>query len=398
MKAKDFFDKRVKDDTPEEGAGLKAPEDDNGEESQEETQEEETQETTEDVGESPGESQEEHQEESEAKPESEEEKEDPIERYNKFAKDMGYEDADAFFNSKAMEKLKGYDELKDSFEKTKQENEELYSTYEQSQNPFAKAEVYKINKLISENEGMPLDVASKIAKGGFDEMNNYDLLVLNAKREDPDMSERLIKKSLERKYDIDDWDELDDDAKDFMEMDARKAKRTLSKMSDIEVPERIIPDNIQEKIKNKQEEASRSIEEIEQEWSPVMEKFDDAFKEIPVPYEHKGKNEVIANYVLSDKDKTSLRKKTDSIIKNNKIKPTKENIASVNEMVLKELYFDRLPKLIGIAVDKAVNDYKEQAQKSKYNPSTPSGKKADKASGKKSLDSLPGILRDKYKR
>ena len=314
--------------------------------------------------------------------------------HDKFAVGLGYENFDAFLNSGAADKIKKYEDLSELNKKITAENEELFSSYEQIQNPFVNEKVYKINKLLEENEGMGAKLASKIADGDFDNTSDLDVIMLSMNVDDPDIPTRLIKKDLERKYDIDDWGDLDDDTKELLELDARRAKKKLSKLSDIEVPEKVLPDNIREKIQSKQSEAQRSIEEIDSEWSPALEKFDDAFKELPLPIPKKDKNgnlsyETISKYVLSNEDKSRGKQMVQNIVRKNKLSLTKENVDKINHEVMNHIYLSNLPKMFSIVADKAVNDYKETIEKGKYNP-TPEGKKVDNAKkkGKKSIMDL----------
>lgn len=364
-------------------------------EEQEEQQETVDEESTDEAEEQQEDENEEGQEDENEKGQEDETEEDteqsPTERYDQVAKDLGYENAEAFFNSEALDKIKKFDEISKEYEKTKSENEELYNAYEEVGNPFVNDKVYKVNKLLSENEDMTIEVASNLVDGNVSEMSDLDVLKLKEKVENPDLTNRLINKSLERKYDIEDWDDIDEDASDYINIDAKKARKSLKKYTDIEVPEKIIPENIQEKIKSKEDTAQKSIEEIEKEWEKPLSQFDDAFKQVPIPIPKKDKEgkmsaEVYSNYVLNSDDKAEMRKRVDNIIKQNKLSLTDENLKLINEKVIRDITFERLPKIISIAVDKAVNDYKQSASDRKYNPSKPKGKKVDKTKkGKKSL-------------
>lgn len=320
--------------------------------------------------------------EQESEKQEETEKQDVADKANEVAKSLGYEDANAFLNYNIPKIVEDYKNMKEENDKIKQENEELYNQYSEVGNPFKNEVSYKFNKLQEDNPNVPEDVLIKIAKGNFSDMNDREVLKLNEMAKDQDMTQRSIERQLKKKFDIEDWSDIDDeDIKEDIKIARKKAEKKLSSYVNddkYKMPENITPENIKEKIVNKNKEKQQTEEDIKVSWQKDLENFNNAFREMPIPVFNKDKGKVVnsgSKYVLSDNKLNTYKKEVEEFLTKNNIKPSKQTRGLINDIVRQRVRDDNFAYIVQTAVDKARNEEKQRQEEKKYNPSKPKKKK-----------------------
>ena len=288
--------------------------------------------------------------------------------YNKLVLDkFGYNSIDDLINSDAGDKLKQFEQLSKDLGLSKKENEELLGEFSNKKTPFANDHVLKLNYLLEKNPDMSPVIASRLISGDLSNMSDLDKIFLVEQIKNPDLTDRHIRRSLEKEFGVESYNELfdaelDEDIKLDIETKSSKAKRELSKfdVSDIKADDTYIPENIQERITQKIEASKLDIEGIERTWTPSIQYMEENFKEIDIPSIDRPTKEIkkdYVKYVLNEQDRHSLAKIAMDYVKKNNIKEiTTDSQNKINREVFKELLLLKLPNIIQTAVDKATSD------------------------------------------
>lgn len=288
---------------------------------------------------------------------------------------LGYDSVSDLLKSETIAKLKEYDALVKERESLKKENEALYVEFGRVNNPFVNKDVYRLNKVLSENEGMSADVALKLITMG-DNMDDVQKVILAEKIENPDLSDRQIDRVIAKRFgveDVNDLYDLDDDDKLDLQISAKKASRTLKNKigDDIDMPERLLPEEVQKKIDEKIKAKEESVAKLEETWSPVASYLEDNFKEMPIPlFDSKSKESVeYSKYVLTDDDRKRASELLMTFAKSFGISElNKDTIQAANTYVYQSLLAEKLPRLVQIAVDKTKTETIEEIQRERDNP------------------------------
>jgi hypothetical protein len=246
-------------------------------------------------------------------------------------------------------------------------------------NVFSNETSYKINKLIS--DGLPPKVASEIAEGNFDQMDDDEALVLDYIRNNPKASNKprdVIVDMINDDYRLNEFEEEEDDLteKQKQRLNARKmrkqsdadlARQELKQMSDIQTPEQ----------KNKAEEIRQQNEEKAKQFKPIAEEIiEKDLDKIKVG------NKEQFEYVIDDSFKDVLREGDNlTRVMINEFDPNDPNSRQQVAQNMKELFkvknFDKIADALAESVktrmqeefDKKVTNPKEKNYSEGVEPS-----------------------------
>ena len=300
---------------------------------------------------------------------------------------FGYNTIDDLLNSDIAEKVKKYDELTTQIQQLQAENEEIYSSASEINNPFANENLFKLNHLLKENPNLDIVSASKLLNADYNSMSAIDKIKLSMQVADPDMSDRLIERQLKQKFGVESLSDLNDsdidaDLRDDIDIAARKAVKELQKYqisSDLKYDEKFVPEKIKEKISQRNTQSEASEQEIERVWQPLVSSLETNFKEIPLPIYDKKQDKSIeySKFVLDEKERKHYADYAMKLAKEYKAKEiTPEIQQALNYAIYADFLTKNLPRIIQTVADKAAND--EYARLKAFRDGVPTNKNNDK--------------------
>ena len=300
-----------------------------------------------------------------------------VEQLQARAKELGFETIDELLDPRFVSKAKEYDSIKDASDKYKSDNDMLLEEFKNSKTPFASEEMFKINHLVQNNENIDITSAAKIVTSNLSEMNNLEALVFNAKLEDPQMPERIIKNNLIRKFGVDSWEDLmeteDAGIKDYIDAEAFQAKKSLDKynVSDVTFDKDAkTPEKVREILDKKSELTEDAKAKIEETWSPLVKNYQESLTEHAINIPDKdGKMTQFTTYKINADEAKHYSDLAMQIAKQSGMTELNEkNVTYLRNVLQDRITLDKLPTLFKIAIDKAKSDAQLEYEQERDNP------------------------------
>jgi hypothetical protein len=190
--------------------------------------------------------------------------EDVLSRLNK---DLGTE----FKSLEDVKNLTSYKDKVSEYEQQLQTKNEALNSIGDPYSKFASDKLLKANEILKNNEGLSDDMAIRLATTDFDNMSDDDVLAFKEQMDNPYYAgnDEMVKKIINNQYGLNqnvDEEEMDEQTKQMLQMnkfrkqaDAKKARDSLKKMSDVKTPEKV---DVEQQYKQKVEQFRPQAEKI----------------------------------------------------------------------------------------------------------------------------------------
>ena len=307
---------------------------------------------------------------------------------------FGYNTIDDLLNSDAPEKIKKYAEIEAELSRYKAENEELINEFSTVSSPYVNEHTAKLDNMLRKYPELTTEMANKLLDYNPSNMTALEKIFMVEKLNNPDLTDAQIKRSLERTFDVDKFDDLKDpdiDEKTKLDISIfeKKAERKLAEYKFEYTPDdKFIPEKVRERINQKLESQKVNELEIERVWTPAAQHLEDNFKELEVMLPNAdGKYESYTKYVLSDADRKEAALLTLQLAKIHNLKEMNEQtVKTINEAIYMNTFYKNRFNILKVVADKARNDEFNRYRKERDGIKD-EGKRdvSDKGTGKKGL-------------
>lgn len=235
----------------------------------------------------------------------------------------------------------------------------------QTENPFANDYVKGLNDYLKSNPSGSKDIYDKIITVDVKSMDHLQAIKTKMLWENPELSEADVQLLLNDKYR--EGDEYEDDrekqiAQIYKVTDGKSAKEYLLQLQE----KHKLPDNQKESFDKAQKEKDRI-----ESWKPLAKKLTDEFSEIEIDL---GKNPEgiergkIKFSAIDDGLKKELRKELNDIVQFSEIGTSKEDIQSMQNVVVERFIIKKFNDLVRSACDHTESVTAERIRKEYDNP------------------------------
>ena len=314
--------------------------------------------------------------------------------YNKIIMEkFGYNTIEDLINSDAHEKVKRFSDIEAELNRYKAENEELVNEFGTVSNPYVNEHTAKLDNMLRKYPELSVEMASRLLNLNVSNMTALDKIVMAEKLNNPDMNDAQIRRSLERSFNVDNFDdlkdpELDDKIKLDISIFEKKAERKLSEYNfEYKPDDKYIPEKVRERINQRLESQKVNETEIERVWLPASQHLEANFKELDVMLPNSdGKYESYTKYVLSESDRKEAAQLAVQLAKAHGLKEINESTVKViNEAIYMNTFFKNRFNIMKTVADKARNDEFSRYTKERDGIKDTKTEVSDKGTGSKSL-------------
>lgn len=289
------------------------------------------------------------------------------------------------FNETYSTEFTDESELKSAFEKLKRTSEieeqlkELESVRDENlllkenldpMKYFSSEEDFKIAQFRKQFPDKDASVAYKAFSTDLSTLDDKQVLVLNELLDNPGVDEAGIIGVLERKYGVEDWDELDSVQKTQMKIDANKARKGIDSLKgQIKLPEKIDVDSLAQQQK---ELLAERKEKAQRDWSFIAKEVADSYPDLVIKDKDAEGNEVeVFKYGISEDFPKDM---VDSAVKymvDSGVSVTEDAVKQMASVFRKE-YIDRnINNIVRSAIKDTEARLEEERLKKQHNPGTP---------------------------
>ena len=253
-------------------------------------------------------------------------------------------------------KVTEYEGKLTEYEKAKLDLADLQKKYEEVGkyvNPkdfFANDDVYRTNLMLKKYPDKDVTLMTKISTLDIDKTDNFDLLVLNEMLQNPSIEggEAGARELLASEFgiDVDDKSSWDTLTKNKISKEANKVKTEFKTLQKVE-PQ--LPIDVE---KMKSELISREnakIEQVKQEWSPLMDKALQDFKELTIfDTDEKGDLKEIYKYQVeyTDEDRKAIKQDMVNYLAYTGQQINEKSVKDSLDMIKGRFALQQLPKMM----------------------------------------------------
>jgi hypothetical protein len=253
-------------------------------------------------------------------------------------------------------KVTEYEGKLTEYEKAKLDLSDLQKKYEEVGkyiNPkdfFANDDVYHTNLMLKKYPDKDVTLMTKISTLDIDKTDNFDLLVLNEMLQNPNIEggEAGARELLASEFgiDVDDKSSWDTLTKNKISKEANKVKTEFKNLQKVE-PQ--LPIDVE---KMKSELISREnakIEQVKQEWSPLMDKALQDFKELTIfDTDEKGDLKEIYKYQVeyTDEDRKAIKQDMVNYLAYTGQQVNEKTVKDSLDMIKGKFALQQLPKMM----------------------------------------------------
>jgi hypothetical protein len=200
--------------------------------------------------------------------------------------------------TKTAELESKYKTLEETHTLTKKEYETLQADYESKKNDlkfvdikkyFADENLYKTNQIKLKYPDKDVSVISDIVNTDLKTASPVDLLIKRAKLNDADiysgMNDSQVKEVIASDFnnvDLDDPDSWDNVTKAKIAKAGKEARLEFETLQKVELP---VPVDVEKEKEMAFSKEKQKVEEIKQQWTPIVDKMLSNFKELVIPDE-----------------------------------------------------------------------------------------------------------------
>jgi hypothetical protein len=253
-------------------------------------------------------------------------------------------------------KVTEYEGKLTEYEKAKLDLSDLQKKYEEVGkyvNPkdfFANDDVYRTNLMLKKYPDKDVTLMTKISTLDIDKTDNFDLLVLNEMLQNPSIEggEAGARELLASEFgiDVDDKSSWDTLTKNKISKEANKVKTEFKNLQKVE-PQ--LPIDVE---KMKSELISREnakIEQVKQEWSPLMDKALQDFKELTIfDTDEKGDLKEFYKYQVeyTDEDRKAIKQDMVNYLAYTGQQINEKSVKDSLDMIKGRFALQQLPKMM----------------------------------------------------
>ena len=268
------------------------------------------------------------------------------------------------FNKAFGREFESEDQIKEILESAstlKAQLEEKEKLLEEGYNPmeyFANDKQFKLNQILKSNEDLNEAIVNRLVTSDLKEMSDEDVLLLNDLIETKGTyDEKIARLDIKDRYGLNEnKEDLNDEElqahqlKEYrLKKDADRARTSLQKMLDVELPDFKKPEDI---AKERKEALDKAFNDSKESWQKFTDDYVKSLEKLTIPYKDDGNKDAAVEFSVDDKFKTMLKENLPqyaALMGKDLKKPN--DVKAIHEQVQKDYFWMNRSNIVRSIID-----------------------------------------------